>query len=145
MSDENIRDFGSGWVQLGILIFCMITFTTIFFANNNSIGLGVEASEQLGITGNNLSSTIFQITNDTDILLNVTANTNPTEGFLGSRDSVASSYGITDIASGFFTSMKTFLAWIFFGVVGQMLLVIFGGLFGLYSLYYMVKWVRTGT
>ena len=145
MSDENIRDFGSGWVQLGILMFCMVTFTTIFFANNNTIGLGVEASEQLGITENNLSSAIFQLPDDTDILLNVTANTNPTEGFLGSRDSVASSYGITDIASGFFTSMKTFLSWIFFGVVGQMLLVIFGGLFGLYSLYYVVKWVRTGT
>ena len=126
-------------------MFCMITFTTIFFADNNSIGLGVEAAAQLGITENNLSSAIFQLPDDTDILLNVTANTNPTEGFLGSRDSVASSYGITDIASGFFTSMKTFLSWIFFGVVGQMLLVIFGGLFGLYSLYYVVKWVRTGT
>lgn len=145
MVDENIRDFGSGWIQLGILMFCMITFATIFFATNNPIGLGEEAAEQLGIAENNLSSSIFQITDDTDILLNISANTNPTEGFLGSRDSVASSYGITDIASGFFTSMKTFLSWIFFGVVGQMLLALFGGLFGLYSLYYIIKWVRTGT
>ncbi len=145
MADENIRDFGSGWIQMGILMFCMITFTTIFFASNNPIGLGVEAGEQLGITGNNLNSNIFQITNETDILLNVTANTNPTEGFLGSRDSVANSYGIADIASGFFTSMKTFLSWIFFGLVGQMLLVAFGGLFSLFFLYWIVKWVRTGT
>lgn len=145
MGDENIKDFTSGWLQLGVLMFCMMTFTTIFFAANNSIGLGVEAAEQLGITKNNLSSAIFEITDDTDLLLNVTANTNPTEGFLGSRDSVASSYGITDIASGFFTSMKTFMSWIFFGEVGQMLLFLFGGLFSLYSLYYIVKWVRTGT
>lgn len=122
-----------------------MTFTTIFFAANNEIGLGVEAAEQLGITKNNLSSNIFEITDDTDLLLNVTANTNPTEGFLGSRDSVASSYGITDIASGFFNSMKTFLSWIFFGLVGQMLLAIFGGLFSLYALYFIWKWVRTGT
>ena len=126
-------------------MFSMITFTTIFFAENNSIGLGVEAAEQLGITENNLSSSIFLINDDTDILLNISANTNPTEGFLGSRDSVASSYGITDIAAGFFTSMKTFMSWIFFGLVGQMLLVVFGGLFSLFSLYYIIKWVRTGT
>lgn len=122
----------------------MITFSTIFFAANNPIGLGEEATAQLGITENNLSSSIFLINDDTDILLNISANTNPTEGFLGSRDSVASSYGITSIASGFFTSMKTFLSWIFFGIIGQMLLVIFGGLFGIYSLYYIIKWVRTG-
>ena len=145
MADQNIKDFGSGWIQMGVLFFCMITFATIFFASNNPIGLGEEAADQLGITENNLSSTIFQITDDTDLLLNVTANTNPTEGFLGSRDSVSSSYGITDIASGFFASMKTFLSWIFFGIVGQMLLVIFGGLFGLYSLYYIIKFLRTGT
>lgn len=145
MTDDNIRDFGSGWLQMGILMFCMITFSTIFFAFNNPIGLGEEAAIQLGITESNLSSNIFEITDDTDILLNVSANTNPTEGFLGSRDSVASSYGITDIASGFFNSMKTFLSWIFFGIVGQMLLAILGGLFGLYSLYYIIKWVRTGT
>jgi len=145
LADENVRDFGSGWLQLGILMFCMIFFTTTFFAQNNTIGLGVEAAEQLGITENNLNSSIFLINDDTDILLNITANTNPTEGFLGSRDSVSSSYGITDIAAGFFTSMKTFMSWIFFGLVGQMLLTIFGGLFSLYSLYYIIKWVRTGT
>lgn len=145
MVDENIRDFSSGWLQIGVLMFCMISFATIFFASNNPIGLGEEAAGQFGITENNLSSSIFQITDDSDILLNITANTNPEEGYLGSRDSVASSYGITDIAIGFFTSMKTFLSWIFFGVVGEMLLVIFGGLFGLYSLYYIIKFFRTGT
>lgn len=145
MSDQNIRDFGSGWLQMGVLMFCLISFATTFFVFNNPMGLGEEAAEQLGITGNNLSSTIFQITDDTDILLNITANTNPTEGFLGSRDSVATSYGITDIASGFFTSMKTFLSWIFFGVVGQMLLFLFGGLFSLFGLYYIIKFLRTGT
>ena len=144
MADENIKDFGSGWIQVGVVLFCMISFATIFFASNNPIGLGNEAATQLGITGDNLSSAIFQLPDDTDALLNISANTNPTEGFLGSRDSVASSYGIMDVASGFFTSSKTLISWIFFGVVGQMLLVIFGGLFGLYSLYYIIKWVRNG-
>lgn len=129
---------------MGVVMFSMISFATIFFAFNNPIGLGEEAAAQLGIAENNLSSQIFQLPDGTDALLNISANTNPTEGFLGSRDSVASSYGITDVASGFFTSMKTFISWIFFGIVGQMLLAIFGGLFGLYSLYYIIKWVRNG-
>ncbi len=30
-------------------------------------------------------------------------------------------------------------------VIGQMLLVAFGGLFSLFFLYWIVKWVRTGT
>ncbi len=113
-------------------------------AANNPIGLGEEASKNLGITKSNLSSVIFLLPDDSDALLNITANTDPTEGYLGSRDSVASSYGIMDMGRGFFTSTKTLISWVFSGAIGQMLLAIFGGLFGLFSLYYIVKWIRNG-
>ncbi len=113
-------------------------------AANNPIGLGEETATQLGITSDNISSAIFLLPEDSDALLNITANTDPTEGFLGSRDSVASSYGIMDMGRGFFTSTKTLISWVFGGAIGQMLLAIFGGLFGLFSLYYIVKWIRNG-
>lgn len=113
-------------------------------ASNNPIGLGDDASMQLGITANNISSSLFQLPEDSDALLNISSNTNPTEGYLGSRDSVASSFGIMGVARNFFTSSKTLISWVFSGAVGQMLLAIFGGLFGLVSLYYITKWVRNG-
>lgn len=112
--------------------------------NNNPDGLGDDASTQLGITGNNLSSAIFLLPENSDALLNISADTDPTEGFLGSRDSVATTYGTMNMGRVFFTSSKTLISWIFGGLVGQMLLLIFGGLFGLVSLYWITKWIRTG-
>lgn len=143
--DDNIKDFGTSWVQLGVVLFCLLTFATIFMASNNpNNGFGEETSTQLGITYDNLSSAIFLLPEDSDALLNITANTDPTEGFLGSRDSVASSYGVMEMGRGFFTSTKTLISWVFSGAVGKMLLAVFGGLFGLFSLYFIVKWIRNG-
>ena len=144
MVDENLKDFSVSWIQYGVVLFCLITFTTLFMASNNPIGLGSDAATQLGIVEGNLSSAIFQLPEGSDALLNISADTDPTEGFLGSRDSVATTYGIMDMARIFFTSSKTLVSWVFSGVVGQMLLAIFGGLFGLVSLYWITKWIRNG-
>jgi len=144
MSDENLKDFGVSWVQYGVVMFCLIVFAAIFMAMNNPIGLGEEAATQLESTGGNLSSAIFLVPEDVDALLNISADTDPTEGFLGSRDSVATTYGIMDMAHVFFTSSKTLISWVFGGEIGKMLLAIFGGLFGLVSLYWITKWIRNG-
>lgn len=144
MADENLKDFSVSWSLYGIVLFSLITFATLFFIANNPIGLGEDAATQLGITSGNLSSAIFLLPEDSDALLNISADTNPTESFLGSRDSVATTYGVMDMGRVFFTSSKTLISWIFGGLVGEMLLVIFGGLFGLVSLYWITKWIRNG-
>ena len=144
MTDESIKDFGVSWIQYGVVLFCLITFTGVFMAANNPIGLGDAATTQLSITGNNLSSSIYQVAEDSDGLLNISADTDPTEGYLGSRDSVATSYGIMGMGKAFFTSSKSLISWIFGGLVGQMLLTVFGGLFGLVSLYWIIKLIRNG-
>lgn len=144
MAEETLKDLGVSWVQYGVVLFCLITFTGFFMASNNPIGLGEEATTQLGITEGNLSSVIFQVPADSDALLNISADTDPTEGYLGSRDSVATSYGIMDMGRGFFTSSKTLISWVFSGLVGEMLLAIFGGLFSLVSLYWIIKLIRNG-
>jgi hypothetical protein len=126
-------------------LFCLVIFAGLFMASNNPIyGLDDGVSAQLGIIEANLTSAIFELPEDSDGLLNITANTDPTEGFLGSRDSVATSYGVTDIANVFFTSSKTLISWVFSGALGQMLLVVFGGLFGLTALYWLIKLIRNG-
>ncbi len=60
MADENLKDFGVSWIQYGLVLFSLIAFVTLFMASNNPIGLGEEASSQLAITGDNLSSAIYQ-------------------------------------------------------------------------------------
>ncbi len=144
MANDNLKDFAVSWVQYGVVLFSLITFATLFMVSNNPIGLGNDAATQLGITGDNLSSAIFLIPEESDALLNISADTDPTTSFLGSRDSVATTYGIMGLARNFFTSSKTLISWIFSGLVGQMLLAVFGGLFGLVSLYLITKWIRTG-
>lgn len=144
MADQNLKDFGVSWIQYGVVLFSLITFVALFMASNNPIGLGEDATIQLAITGSNISSAIYQLPEDSDALLNISADTDPTEGFLGSRDSVATTYGIMGMGRAFFTSSKTLISWVFGGVVGQALLAIFGGLFGLVSIYWITKWIRTG-
>lgn len=113
-------------------------------ADNNPTGLGEKVTTQLGITEANLSSTIYGLTGDTDALLNISANTDPTEGYLGSRDSVASSFGIMNIAGTFFTSLKTLISWVFSGESGEMIIFFISGSFGLLALYWITKWIRNG-
>lgn len=144
MADNNLKDFTISWVQYGVVMFSLITFATLFMVSNNPIGLGNDAATQLGITQGNLSSAIFPLPDETDALLNISADTDPTTSFLGSRDSVATTYGIMGLARNFFTSSKTLISWVFSGLVGQMLLAVFGGLFGLATLYFITKWIRTG-
>jgi len=145
VADENLKDFSTGWIQMGVVLFCMITFSTLFMLANNPDGLGEEAATQLGITGANLSSSIFLVTDESDALLNISAKTDPTEGYLGSRDSVATSYGAMGLAKNFFTSSKSLISWIFSGPIGQMLLTIMAGLFSIASIFFIIKLIRNGT
>lgn len=144
MAEDNLKDFGISWIQYGVVLLCLTTFATIFMLSNNPIGLGEEASIQLGITNANLSSAIIQLPEDTDAMLNITADTDPTEGYLGSRDSVATSYGIMDTGRVMFTSGKTLISWVFSGEVGTMLLAVFAGMFSLVGLYWAIKIIRNG-
>jgi len=79
-----------------------------------------------------------------DVILNITANTNPEASELGSRDSVAAAYETKATATGFFSSMKLLISWIVVGEMGKMLLAVFGGIVGFLSVYFIVKWIRNG-
>lgn len=144
MSEENIKDFTMNWIVLGLLGFCLISFAISFMYNNNPIGLGDSAEGIFTQTQSNLSTRLYQTPTDADKVLNITANTNPEAGDLGSRDSVASSYSVSGTGRGFFETIKIFIAWVFVGEMGAMLVAVFGGLIGFLAVYYIVKWIRNG-
>lgn len=143
MADDSIKKFTITWILFGVLFFALLSFAITFMFNNNPTGLG-DAGEVFGTTAQGLSSKLFEVPPDSNALLNITAKTNPEESFLGSRDSVATSYGLTDTGQGFFESSKIFMSWVFTGTAGKMLVAVFGGLFSIVALYFIIKFIRTG-
>ena len=143
MVDDNIRKFTVSWYLLGVLFFCLISFALTFMFNNNPTGLG-DTKDIFESTQTGLSSKLFEVPPDSNALLNITAKTNPEESFLGSRDSVATAYGLTDTGQGFFESVKIFMDWTITGTAGKMLIAVFGGLFAIVSLLLIIKLIRTG-
>jgi len=144
MAPTSLKEFSVNWVLFGLLFFCLLTFSISFMYFNNPDGLG-DTTEFFNGSATDIQTNLVALPTDTDALLNITAVTDPEVSFLGSRDSIATTYGITGASKGFFTKMKVFMGWILTGTSGQLLIGVFGGLFGLASLYWITKWIRTGT
>jgi hypothetical protein len=144
MAEDNIKEFTTNWIVLGLLTFCLISFTITFMYNNNPLGLDDSSSDKITNLSGGLYGNLYTIETDSDFVLNITASTNPEASELGSRDSVASAYKTKDSAIGFFDSMKIFISWIIVGEIGKMLLAVFGGMIGFASIYFIVKWIRNG-
>jgi len=145
MADDSLKEFTINWILTGFLMFCLITFATLFMINNNPTGLGDDASAILGSTYYNLSSQLISSSEDSDTLLNITANTNPEVSDLGSRDSVATSYEAKGSATGYWEASKTLISWVFSGTTGSMIISVFAGIIGFLSYFYIMKHIRTGT
>lgn len=145
MADENLKDFTVGWVLTGLLLTCLITFTIVFMYNNNPTGLGDDADYIFNKTQTDINSELYEVDSDSNELLNITSKTNPETSFLGSRDSVATSYGLKGTATGTWSKMKVFISWILIGDIGKMLLTVFGGIIGFISIYFITKWIRQGS
>jgi len=143
MANDNIKDFTVQWILFGLLLFSMLTFALFFSVENNPIAYGNSKAFFQTAKGN-ISTQLQLVEKDSDSLLNITSNTNPEVSDLGSRDSVATSYGIFGTARGMFTASKYFISVVFSGTFGEVLLTVFGGLFGLSALYFITKYIRTG-
>ena len=139
MVEDNLKDFTINWVILSLLLFCLMTFATSFMFNNNPSGLS-DFQDVYDSTTQNVGLKITSVTNETNPLLNISAQTNPEQSFLGSRDSVATSYGLTGSSRGFFEEIKIFFGFIITGTAGQILTSVFGGLFGATAIYFITKW-----
>ena len=112
-------------------------------ATNNPIGLG-DSADKFTDANTEVTSKLTGIEASSNSLLNISKQTDPTVSNQGSKDSVATSYGIMGTSKGFVDSSKVFAAWVFTGTTGKMLISIFAGMFGLASLYFITKWIRQG-
>jgi len=145
MADENLKDFTVGWIITGLLLTSLITFTIGFMYNNNPLGLGDDGDYIFNKTQSDINSKLYEVETDSNELLNITSKTNPETSFLGSRDSVATSYSLKGTATSTWSRMKIFISWILVGDIGKMLLTVFGGIIGFISIYFITKWIRQGS
>ena len=91
-----------------------------------------------------VQSNLISVEEDSNVLLNISSQTDPEVSDLGSKDSVATAYGISGNSKGFWESTKIFMGWILTGTLGQILAAVFGGLLGIGLLYFITKWIRAG-
>ena len=143
MANENLKEFSIQWILFGLLFFCLISFAISFSFYNNPNALGdsenvFESSQQA------IGLKLIATEDSANLLLNITSETNPEVSDLGSRDSVATSYGTTGSAKGFFETTKIFMGWVLTGTSGQILISVFTGMFGLTALFFIIKSIRQG-
>lgn len=143
MAVDNLKDFGIQWALMGMLFLSMLSFVIMFIATNNPNGLG-DYSTNFNDGESSITSRLTSLESSTNSLLNISSESNPEVSDLGSKDSVATSYGITGSAKNFFSSIKIFMSWVLIGTTGEIIISVFGGIFGLISLYFITKWIRQG-
>jgi len=144
MAEDNLKDFIVNWGLFGLLLTCLLSFTVIFMYENNPIGLNDGSETIIDTTNTNLTSKLYELEDDANDVLNITAGTNPEISQLGSRDSVASSYKITGSSKKMWGETKQLIGWVFSGDVGKIILSVFGSLFAFISIYLITKWIRIG-
>lgn len=145
MGQENIKDFTIEWVIFGLLFTCLVSFTIAFMYSNNPIGLDDGTNNLITNGLTNGQNNLLLIDDNSNGILNVTAKTNPNEGFLGSRDSVSTSFSASKESRNSFNMIKQLIGWTFSGDIGKMLIAVFGGLIGYLIFYFGFKFIRTGT
>jgi hypothetical protein len=144
MAEDTIKGFTVHWIMFGLLFTCLLSFAISFMYANNPIGLTDGAGNAIDGSYTEARSTLYEAQGDANELLNLTAETNPEVSYLGSRDSVATSYSLIGSAKKNYNSAKSMIGWVFSGDIGKLLLSVFGGLIGTLGLYYGIKLMRTG-
>lgn len=143
--EDNLKDFTINWAIFGLLFISLLSFAIVFMANNNPNGLGDDATSILGSANGSTNSHLYEIESNSNELKNITSKTNPETSYLGSRDSVATSFKSVGSAQSFFNSSKTMIGWVFSGDTGQILISTFSGLIGFLVFYFGYKFIRSGS
>jgi len=144
LGEEGLKDYTINWMIGGLLLFCLLAFAITFVYNNNSSALDDGTGAMFTGKYDNVSTKLYALSEDSNTLLNVTSNTNPEISQLGSRDSVAVSFGAKGTGTSYWESSKTLLSWVFSGTVGAILLGVLGGIFGFLAIFYIWRFIRNG-
>ena len=145
MAETGLKDFTINWIIGGLLLFCLLAFSLTFIYNNNSSALDGGTGDIFDESSDGFSGQLYGSPEDSNTLLNITSNTNPEVSDLGSRDSVAVSFEAKGSATSYWEGSKSLLSWVFSGTAGKILLGVFGGIIGFTSLFFLWRFIRTGT
>ena len=142
MAEENLKDFTTNLIVGGLLMFCLLAFAITFIFNNNTSALDGGTGDIFSTSYDNISTNLYESSEDSNTLLNITSNTNPEISQLGSRDSVAVSFQTKGSAISYFEKSKLLISWVFSGTAGSILLGVIGGLLGFLSMFFIWRFVR---
>jgi len=142
LAEENLKDFTTNLIVGGLLMFCLLAFAITFIFNNNTSALDGGTGDIFSTSYDNISTNLYESSEDSNTLLNITSNTNPEISQLGSRDSVAVSFQTKGSAISYFEKSKLLISWVFSGTAGSILLGVIGGLLGFLSMFFIWRFVR---
>lgn len=142
MADRDIKDFTVNWVLFGLLVFTLLAFAITFVANNNPDALG-DSQGAFETTYGNLSDSLLEVEGNTNSQINISADLQSEESQLGTRAAASTSYGLMETGTGFWKKAKVLIALVFSGLIGQIIIGVFGGLIGIAALYYIIKLIRS--
>jgi len=90
-----------------------------------------------------LKDSLIEIESSTESQINVSADLQSDESQLGTRAAASTSYGLMDSGTTFWNKSKNLMAFVFSGLMGQIILGVFGTLIAMAALYYIVKLIRS--
>lgn len=144
MATDTLKDFTVQWVLFGLLFVCLLIFAINFIVDNNPSALNENMGDILGDTSKNLTNRLIGLPEDSNIVLNVTAKTNPEESYLGSQDTVSTGYKYHGTAKDLFQSSVSFFKMMLGDTSGTIVLAVVGGLLGFLGVYLIYKWIKAG-
>lgn len=143
MADQDIKDFAVTWILFGLLVFSLLSFTIGFIYQNNPDALDNQSKSKLNSTAYDLQNTLVEIETTSNSQINVSADLESEESQIGTRAAASTSYGLTGTAVGFWDKTKILFSWVFSGLIGQIIIGVFGGILGIIGLYYAIKLIRS--
>lgn len=141
MADENIKDFAVNWVLFGFLFFSLLTFTIIFVSHNNSIALG-DSEQNFQSAKSDIEGSLVEVEDNINSNINTSAVLSSEETTLGTQAAASTSYGLFSTGKNFWQNSKVFMGWVFSGLMGQILIAVFGGIIGIAGTYYVIRLIR---
>lgn len=140
---DNIKDFAINWILIGLFSFSLISFAVLFpvyqgegeiFSNDTTLNATIESLESTFETTGTLSNTNLNLTKDYD----------PTTSDSGADfTQIGQGFNILTFASQTKDVLKIFFYYAF-GELAIILITLFGAIFFITAIYYVIKNLRTG-
>ncbi len=140
MANQNLKDFTTNWVLLGLLAFALLSFALGFTSVNNPNAFG-SASGVFTNTSNQLNSNLLQVPSAANNVSNVSAITQSLDTSGSAAISASTSYNFLGTGKLFWKSLINLISFVFSGTIGHILIGVLGGL----VLYEAIYWIVTAT